>query len=160
MNSTLGVTRTRVAATLILLLAVAAGCAGGRYGSIRWDTGVGKSFGTAQVLPGHRYYTAGSDTAPDAIIALREDRPLSGNLWREVAMTPEILARLVNRMRGTRVDTPYGSVILDDQGGKIGAWCSYFKPTSVKLLDDGGVTIQLPVGTIDERFAAPPQRGN
>ena len=145
MNPTQVMMRARVAATLVLFLAVAAACAG-RYGSIRWDASVGRSCETAQVLPGHRYYTAGSDTAPDAIIALREDRPLRGNLWREVAMTPEILARLVDRMKSTRLDSLYGSVILDDQGARIGDWCSFFKPTSVKLLDDGGVTIQLPVG--------------
>jgi hypothetical protein len=150
--------KPRVAATLILFLAVAAGCAG-RYGSIRWDTDVMRSFATAQVQPGHRYYTAGSDTSPDAIIALREGHPLRGGLWREVAMTPETLARLVDRMRGTRVESPYGSVILDDRGVQIGAWCSFFKPTSVKLLDDGGVDIALPFGSIDERHPTP-ARGN
>ena len=35
------------------------------------------------MLPGHRYFTAGSDTIPDAILALREDRPLRSELWRE-----------------------------------------------------------------------------
>ena len=137
--------KLRVAAALLLLLAVAAGCSG-RYGSIRWDTSVQQSFSAAQVLPGHRYYTAGSDTSPDAIIALREDRPLRGDLWREVAMTPEILARLVDRMRNNRVESPYGNVILDDQGVRIGAWCSFFKATSVKLLDDGGVVVAPPLG--------------
>jgi hypothetical protein len=150
--------KPRVAATLFLLLAVAAGCSG-RYGSIRWDTSVARSCDTAQVLPGHRYYTAGSDTAPDAIIALREDRPLRGDLWREVAMTPEILARLVDRMRNNRVESLYGSAILDDRGARIGDWCSFFKTTSVKLLDDGGVFIQLPVGNISDRSINAPSGG-
>jgi len=148
--------KARVAATLVLLLA--AGCAG-RYGSIRWDAAVGRSCENAQVLPGHRYYTAGSDTNPDAVIALREDHPLRGDLWREVAMTPEILARLMDRMKSTRLDPMFGSVILDDQGARIGDWCSYFKPTSVKLLDDGGVFIQLPVGNISDRSFSPPSGG-
>ena len=143
-----GTVKSRVAATLFLLLAVAAGCSG-RYGSIRWDNSVQKSFSTAQVLPGHRYYTAGSDTIPDAIIALREDRPLRGDLWREVAMTPEILARLVDRMRNNRVDYPYSRVILDDRGAQIGIWYSFLKSTNVKLLDDGGVIVAPPVGGSD-----------
>ena len=158
MNSTRGVTRLRVAAALVLAFTLVAGCSG-RYGSIRWDTGVGRSFDTAQVLPGHRYYTAGSDTAPDAILALLEDRPLRGGLWREVAMTPEILARLMDRMRNSRVDGPYGHVVLDDRGARIGVWCSYLKPTPVKLLDDGGVMINPPVGMTDSRGSLSPQGG-
>jgi len=148
-NSTRGMTKPWVAATLVLLLALTAACAG-KYGSIRWDTDVGRSFETAQVLPGHRYYTTGSDTAPDAILALREDHPLSTNSWREVAMTPETLARLADRMRGTRSVGPFGRVVLDERGGVIGGWYSYLDPTPVKLLDDGGVVIAPPVGTIED----------
>ena len=137
--------RSTCAAVLILALA---GCAG-NSGSIRWDSGVQQVFEKAQVLPGHRYFTAGSDTSPDAILALREDRPLRTDLWRQVAMTPEILTRLVDRMRGTRIDGPYGGVVLDDGKTNIGLWYSLYKPPPVKLLDDGGVIIDLPVQRMD-----------
>ena len=157
MHSTQCMMKPRVAAALVLVLALAAGCAG-KYGSIRWDTDVGRTFETAQVLPGHRYYTTGSDTVPDAILALRENHPLSTNLWREVAMTSEILARLVDRMRNTRSVGPFGRVVLDDRGGVIGGWYSYLDPTPVKLLDDGGVVIQPPVGTRSD--TRPGFRGN
>lgn len=140
--------RLRLTCAAVLALALA-GCAG-RYGSIRWDTGVGRSFETAEVLPGHRYYTTGSDAAPDAILALRDDRPLRSNLWREVPMTPEKLARLVDRMRGSRDDSPYGSVVLDEKGARIGAWCSYQKPLPVTVLDDGGVIVSPPLGEMGE----------
>ena len=158
MNSLPGTMKLRVAAALVLAFTLIAGCSG-RYGSIRWDNSVERSFSTAQVLPGHRYYTAGSDTTPDAILALLEDRPLRGGLWREVAMTPEILARLVDRMRNSRVEGPYGRVVLDDRGARIGVWCSSMKPTPVKLLDDGGVMINPPVGTIDSLGPMSPQGG-
>ena len=126
---------------IALAVLLAPGCAG-RHGSTQWDAGAGGQVGTSQVLPGHRYYTAGSDTVPDAILALREDRPLRGGLWREVAMAPETLARLVDRMRGTRTDYPYSKVIADDRGTQIGVWYSYLKSSSVKLLDDGGVALR------------------
>jgi len=148
MHFTRGMMKPWVAATLVLFLAVAAGCAG-KYGSIRWDTDAGNSFGTAQVLPGHRYYTTGSDTEPAAIVALREDRPMRADFWREVAMTPETLAKLVDRMRNNRVDYPYSRVILDDRGAQIGIWYSFLKSTNVKLLDDGGVIVAPPVGGSD-----------
>jgi hypothetical protein len=74
-------------------------------------------------------------------------------------MTPEILAKLVDRMRNNRVESLYGSAILDDRGARIGDWCSFFKTTSVKLLDDGGVFIQLPVGNISDRSINAPSGG-
>lgn len=146
MNTARGSTDLRVSGMAVLALALTlAGCAG-RYGSIRWDNGVGRAFDNAQVLPGHRYYTTGSETAPDVILALRDDRPLRSDLWREVPMTPDKLARLVERMRGTRDPGPSGFVVLDEKGTRIGAWCSYQKPVPVQLLDDGGVVISPPHG--------------
>lgn len=136
-------------ATGLALAAVLAGCAE-NYGSIRHDAGVGQSFQAGQVLPGHRYYTAGSDTAPDAILALRDDRPLRSELWREVAMTPEKLAGLVSRMRGTRSDGPYGSLVLDDRGDRIGVWCSYQRPLPLQVLEDGGVIVSPPLPETDD----------
>jgi len=148
MNTTGNSLCLRVTGTAVLALALA-GCAG-RYGSIRWDNGVERVFSSAQVLPGHRYYTTGSETAPDAILALRDERPLRSNLWREVPMTPEKLARLVDRMRGSRDDSPYGSVVLDENGTGIGIWCSYQRPLPVKLLDGGGVLVSPPLGETGE----------
>jgi len=142
--------RVRLTRAAVLTLALAlAGCAG-RYGSVRWDNSVERVFSAAQVLPGHRYYTAGSESAPDAILALRDDRPLRSNLWREVTMTPEVLARLVDHMRGTRDDYPYGSVVLDAKGAQIGVWCSYRRPLPVKMLGDGGVIVSPPLEDLDD----------
>jgi hypothetical protein len=131
---------------LVLGSSLALACAGctGRYGSIRFDNEVMRGFATAQVLPGHRYYTTGSETEPDAIVALREDRPLRG-AWREIAATPAVLTHLTDRMRGTRLVGPDGAVILDDQGKRIGVWCSYHPyPPPPRLLDDGGVELNPP----------------
>lgn len=146
--------RLRAIGAAVLGLALA-GCAA-RYGSIRLDNSAERTFGAAQLVPGHRYYTTGSDTSPAAILALRDDRPLRSTLWREVPMTTELLARLVARMRGTRDDGPYGSVVLDEKGAAIGVWCSYLRPLPVRLLDDGGVVVPPPLEEIDE---SPRMRG-
>lgn len=45
-----GAKRLRGVGALVLSLALAAGC-GGRYGTIRWDTGVGRIFERAHLLP-------------------------------------------------------------------------------------------------------------
>jgi len=130
----------------VLMLGLALGGCAGTYGSIRSDASVGTAFQTAQVLPGHRYYTAGSELIPDAILALRNDRPLRSTLWKEVPMTGELLAKLVGNMRGARSDGPFGSVVLDDKGNQIGVWCSYLRPVPMKILQDGGVIVSPPLG--------------
>lgn len=127
----------------LLLAAGLAACAG-RWGAIRYDSGVGQLFETAQVLPGHRYYTTGSEGMPDAILALREDRPLRSRFWREVPMSRTLLVRLVDGMRGSRDPGPYGSVVLDEDKTPIGVWYSDLKPMPVKLLADGGVIVSPP----------------
>jgi hypothetical protein len=122
---------------------VIAGC-GGSYGSTRFDAAAGRALETGVVLQGHRYYTTGSETDPAAILALREDRTLHVGPWRGVAMTPELLLHLVDRMRGTRALGPDGHVVLDEKGVPIGAWYSYYRPPVVKLLGDGGVEVSTP----------------
>ena len=131
------------AAVLAVSALLAAGC-GGQYGSVRFDATAGRALEAGVVLEGHRYYTTGSDTEPAAILALREDRPLRYGPWREVPMTSEHLARLVERMRGNRPVAPDCHIVLDGKGAPIGAWYSYFRPPIVKLLEDGGVEVSTP----------------
>jgi len=133
----------------LLLAGTLAGCSG-RYGSTKYDARVGEDFAIARVLEGHRYYATGSEFWPAALLALREDRPLRSDLWHEVPMSPETLARLVSNMRGTRNDTPGSYVLLDDRGERIGVWYSLLPPTPVNILDDGGVLISPPFGTVED----------
>jgi hypothetical protein len=132
-----------VGVAVLVLAATLAGCAG-RYGSIRVDARVARDLGAAQVLPGHRYYTTGSELEPAAIVALREDRPLRG-AWRVIAATPALLAKLSAEMQGSRLVLPDGGIIFDDRGERIGIWFSYHRlPPPPKLLDDGSVEINPP----------------
>jgi hypothetical protein len=131
------------AAVLAVSAVLAAGC-GGQYGSVRFDAASGRALEAGAVLKGRRYYTTGSDTEPAAILALREDHPLHYGPWREVPMTPELLAHLVERMRGNRPVGPDCHIVLDGKGVPIGAWYSYFRPPIVKLLADGGVEVSTP----------------
>lgn len=143
----------------LLALSAFAGCSG-RYGSLRFDTGVTRTFEAAQVLPGHRYYTTGSETDPAAIVALREDRPLRG-AWREIAATPELLKKLADTMRGARFVGPDGAIIVDDRGERIGVWYSYRQyPAPPRLLDDGGVELNPPPSASDGEGPARPGQRN
>ena len=151
---------TGTVAALALSLALAAGACSGRYGSLRFDTGVMRTFEAAQVLPGHRYYTTGSETDPAAIVALREDRPLRGS-WREIAATPALLKSLADTMRSNRLAGPDGAAILDDKGERIGVWYSYRQyPAPPRLLDDGGVELNPPASPSDGEGPARPGTRN
>jgi len=146
-------------AAALILLPVLTGCAG-RYGSLRFDTEVMRTFEAAQVLPGYRYYTTGSETDPAAIVALRQNRPLRG-AWREITATPEILKRLGDEMRGMRLEGPDGAAILDDRGERIGVWYSYRQyPAPPRLLDDGGVELNPPAVPSDGDGPARPGMRN
>jgi hypothetical protein len=147
-----------VLALALVLAVAAAGCAG-RYGSLRFDQGVARDFETWKVLPGHRYYTTGSDTNPDAIVAMVEKRPLRG-AWREITATPELLRSLADTMRGTRLSGVEGAVILDDTGARIGIWYSYLAyPPPPRLLDDGGVELNPPARPADGEPHMAPKMG-
>ena len=140
--------QVRALAALIALCALA-GCAG-RYGSMRFDNGIQHEFEAAQVLPGYRYYTTGSEIDPAAIVAMRVDRPLRG-AWREIAPTPALLKSLADKMRGNRQVGPEGAAILDDKGGRIGVWYSYNRyPPPPRLLDDGSVELNPPAPAPDD----------
>ena len=133
----------------LIALSALAGCAG-RNGSMRFDNGIRYKFEAAQVLPGYRYYTTGSEIDPAAIVAMRVDRPLRG-AWREIDATPALLKSLADNMRGTRLVGPDGAAILDDKGERIGVWYSYRQyPPPPRLLDDGGVELNPPGPTPDD----------
>jgi hypothetical protein len=134
--------RSTVALGAVLLVAMA-GCAG-QYGSVRFDPAAARALDAGVVLEGHRYYTTGSDTNPAAILALQEARPLRHGPWREVAMTPGLLAHLADNMRVNRAVGPDGHIVLDEKSVPIGAWYSYSRPPIVKLLEDGGVEVSTP----------------
>jgi hypothetical protein len=152
--------RTGTVAALALSLALAATACSGRYGSLRFDTGVTRTFEASQVLPGHRYYTTGSDTEPAAIVAMLESRPLRG-AWREIAATPALLKHLADNMRGTRLAGPDGAAILDDRGERIGVWYSYRQyPAPPRLLEDGGVELNPPASPSDGEGPARPGTRN
>ena len=132
----------------LIALSALAGCAG-RYGSMRFDNAIQHEFEAAQVLPGYRYYTTGSEIDPAAIVALRVDRPLRG-AWREIDATPALLKSLADTRRRNRPVGPDGAAILDDKGERIGVWYSYFRyPPPPRLLDDGGVELNPPIPAPD-----------
>ena len=136
--------RLGVCRWLLGLLLVTA-CAGA-YGSLQRSSAVGRAFERSEVLEDHRYYTAGSEAQPTAIMAIRRDYTLETELWRSVDMTPDMLERLVDAMTQQLGFSPaiMGSAILDPRGRQIGVWYSPVGRTTIRFGSDNVITVSLP----------------
>jgi hypothetical protein len=138
---------------VVLLVLSMAGCAG-RYGNLVYDEAVDQMFENLTVLPDHRYYFSGSDSRPDAIIAIDTRYALKSNIWKPVEMTSEELKRWIdNPARRARLyPYNYGRYIVSDDGQRIGLWYSlkdWRAFATVKMLNDTTVQVSTP---IDEAY--------
>jgi hypothetical protein len=119
------------------------------YGRIDPDTATTRAFESYAVNPDYRYFISGSEAIPNAILGLHRDQHLDETtLWREVQMTPERMAQLVDFMqRKTRERgaLPHGFAITDDKGRQIGVWYSILEArTFVHMEENGTVRIDPP----------------
>jgi len=123
------------------------GCAGnfGRLEQSRQATSLFKSY---QVLDDHRYYFAGPDGWPDAIIAVQNDFTLLSDQWTLFNATPDRLKQLMSWTEShfgmnTRYH-PYGYEILAPGGRRIGMWYSIWDWTVIEMLGPQEVRIYPP----------------
>ena len=132
---------------LPLLVFLGAGCAAGSYGSLQRSPEVTDSFRAARVLPGHRYYTAGSRNVPDAILAIAEPYTMKAQTWREERdLTPEELRILVfgiEEQGQGLTDFPTGMDVVGPGGEQIGVWYSDLYFTTVELLEWMGAEVYV-----------------
>ena len=124
------------------------GCAaGGSFGRLELSTAVDQDFEQGVVLPGHTYYTTGSENNPDAVIAIDDRYTLVTDRWRAVAVTEKQLKDWVDRytnMRGYSLET-LGAKILGPQNQYIGVWYTpKSNDTTVKMLGDMQVAVYPP----------------
>jgi len=136
---------------VVLMLIMFAGCAGGNYGTMRWDRELDKMFESYQVLPDHLYYVTGGYNAPAAILAIQKDYQLDNDtgLWVPVPDVSENhikrwvdnLSRNIDFWKDVQFSASY---ILDPQGNRVGAWYSGKRTTTVKFLEDNRIKVYPP----------------
>ena len=115
-----------------------------KYGKLKRDREVNRTFQTYKVLPGHTYYTSGTANIPYAIIGINSSYKLRPGLWREVQPTTPLLRGWVSRMDNIYGYPPYGSLILDDNGQQIGIWFSSKQWTTVIIEENSEIAILAP----------------
>jgi len=115
-----------------------------RYGKLKRDRDVNRTFQTYKVLPTHKYYTSGLANIPYAIIGVDKKYKLRPGMWREVQLTTPMLRNWVSKMDNIYGYPPYGSIILDDNGKKIGIWYSSKQWTTVIIEEENEIAILAP----------------
>ena len=115
-----------------------------RYGKLKRNREVTRIFHTYQVLPGHRYYTTGQGKIPNAIIGIADKYKLRLGMWREVQLTTPLLRSWVSQMDNIYGYPPYGSIIFDNTGQRIGIWYSSKQWTTIFIEDNNEIAILTP----------------
>ena len=115
-----------------------------KYGKLKRDRDVTRTFETYKILPDHKYYTSGQSDIPYAIIGIQNIYELRPGLWQEINLTKPLLRSWVSQMDNIYGYPPYGSVILDNNGKRIGVWYSSKQWTTVIIEDNNEVAVLAP----------------
>ena len=115
-----------------------------KYGKLKRDPDVNRTFETYKILPDHKYYTSGQANIPYAIIGIRNTFELRPGLWQEIKLTKPLLRSWVSQMDNIYGYPPYGSVILDNNGKRIGIWYSSKQWTTVIIEENNEIAVLAP----------------
>jgi hypothetical protein len=115
-----------------------------KYGKLKRDREVNRTFQTYKVLQRHKYYTSGQANIPYAIIGINSNYKLRPGNWREVQLTTPLLRGWISRMDNIYGYPPYGSAILDDNGNQIGVWFSSKQWTTVIIEENSEIAVLAP----------------
>lgn len=120
-----------------------------RIGRIVPDRDAALIFEKKQCGGDFHYYYSGSELYPSALMGLRKDIKLEDDtLWKKISMTPDRCLDTVSHIQTRALGLslfPYGFVIQDDRGGRIGIWYSILSATEpVWMLDDHTAVIPTP----------------
>ena len=120
------------------------GLASFKYGKLKRDRDVNLTFETYNILPDHKYYTSGQADIPYAIIGIQNSYRLRPGLWQEINLSKPLLRSWVSHMDNIYGYPPYGSLILDNNGKRIGVWYSSKQWTTVIIEENNEIAVLAP----------------
>ena len=115
-----------------------------KYGKLKRDPEVNRIFRTYRILPDHKYYTSGRSDIPYAIIGIQNIYDLRPGTWQEINLTTPLLRSWVSQMDNIYGYPPYGSLILDNNGERIGVWYSSKQWTTVLIEENNEIAVLAP----------------
>ena len=121
---------------LFVFAATLGGCAGfmKSYGYYTPDTEVTKMFVTHEQSPHYQYYYCGPKSGPTAILGMKKDYVLEGNLWQPIPDDGKIFANLLGDMNNAAFrigQTLRGYKLYSPEGTNVGVWYAIFAATPV-----------------------------
>ena len=132
--------------TVLFIIFWLAGCSA-NYGSLQRSIEVDRAFNRYEVRYDHRYYYAGGQNDPTAIMAIHEDYTLGTKVWSPMKeVSPEVIKRRVEAMSeqlGYSLQN-YGGRIVDPDGKAVGLWFSRYTSVIIRFEDDNVITVTLP----------------
>jgi hypothetical protein len=145
-----------------MLLSSCAGLWPDRIGGIVLDREAALIFEKKQCGGDYQFYYSGSDLYPSALMGVRKDIRLEDDTpWKKVDMTPERCVDMVSHIQTRALGLglfPYGFVIQDDQGRRIGVWYSILTATTpVWMVDHHTAVIHTPAVDTYLRYEKDPE---
>ena len=129
--------RTLVLTSLLgLLLATLFGCSASKYGKLTPDKDVQQAFQSYQILPNHKYYYRGVYSRPVAIAGINQNYTMNLKMWVPIDAESKDFKILIDRvsLQGMGNQTePWGSIIQDQEGHKVGIWYSAVLAAAVEV---------------------------
>lgn len=138
------------AAVFCALLLFLAGCAPTNHGRFKLNDQVGQAFREGRVDPGFRYYFAGRETMPYAIIGIDAAYTVPSKFWIHFEPDAEQLKQMSNNVFGRLTSLPYGAYLLGPDGNVIGIWYA--------AIDNRSVSVNPEDRTVQVRFRNPESR--
>ncbi len=126
------VTRGTGSVALIVLMLMLVGCTT-NYGRFAKSAEVDLAFRQGDRQPDYRYFYAGRDTMPYAIIGIDRTYTVPSRYWIPFEPEPDTLKKMTGNMYWKNRYNPYGSQILAPDGTIIGVWFSSVYLPSVKV---------------------------
>ena len=133
-----------MSAVLTLVILVFSGCSAPIAGRLQDSPEVTQIFKNSQILSDHRYYIAGDQRLPYAIIAIDNSYQLRTSRWRPIDLESATLNVLIYRMDQVYSLNPRGAYILDHESNRLGVWFSSRNQTRVKREKDNRIVIVAP----------------
>ncbi|MEJ2285439.1 MAG: hypothetical protein P8X85_17815 [Desulfobacterales bacterium] len=125
-----------VTSLLVMLLAVTMGCSASKYGKLTPDRGVQQAFQSYQILPNHKYYYRGVYSRPTVIAGISQNYAMKLKMWIPIDAESKDFRILIDRVSlqgmGNQIE-PWGSIILDQEGNKVGIWYSAVRAAAVEV---------------------------
>jgi hypothetical protein len=141
--------RVLAAAGLIMMLFTAlTGCANGKYGKLQPDKQVLDTFKNYQMLPDHKYYYRGVASRPEVVAGIDQNYEMKLTMWTAIDPESDDFKTLIDRVSfqgmGNNAE-PWGLIILDHQGNRVGVWYSAARGAAVEVNENRRIINLAPI---------------